>query len=178
MTDNSDFGIPPVTEPAKALSPQERIAALRAKAEAEAAAEFNEEAVYAKLLAEARQKKIDELSAAEAGIPLDTSGFPEDYDKVTVFKGQGKFDLSYVPLGINGYVIKVPRGVPVILPHAFVAECLEHAVETQVEQASGGLVLRDTHRFPYQFHGKATTEEYKKFQAQQRELAGRQAVAA
>lgn len=175
---NENFGLPP--EAAKEpMDEKARIAGLRAKAEAQAAAEFDEDAVYAKLLAEARAKRSADLMKDEIEFATDTNGLPEDYDKISIFRGQGKQDLTYVPLGLDGLVIKVPRGEDVIIPHIFVTECLDHAVEEVTIKSQGGLITRPAHRFPYQFKGKATKAEYQEFQRVQRDKAQRElAIAA
>ncbi len=145
----------------------ERMARLQKLADKEIAKESDEEIVK-RLVAEARTKRDADL------LPKDTSGWPAEYLKVNIFKGPNKFDLSYVPLGLNGYIIKVPRGETVILPKIFVDECLEHAIEEITVQSQGGLITQPRHRFPYQVIGTATTEEYKEYQVQQKEKAARE----
>jgi len=148
----------------------ERIARLRAKAEMQAAQEFDEDAVYAKLLAEARATKNDELTRPTVDLPTDSSGFAKIYDFVEIFESQNPQDLQYVPLGIGGFTIKVPRGKKVVLPHAFVEDCLALAFEARlVKLPSGGYSLRPNHRFPYRVSGQATESEYKAFLAEQKE---------
>ena len=164
---NATFGVPDAA-PLAAETPEQRLARLTALAEAQVMAETDAE-MLARLKAEARQR----LNPERAQLPTDTQGFPADYDRVTIFKGQSKQDLAYVPLGINGFVIKVPRGEQVIIPHVF-TEVLEHAVEDVTIQSNGGLITRPSHRFPFNVHGKATPEEYRAFQASQRALAERQ----
>ena len=144
-----------------------RMARLRALAQIEIDKESDQE-VVARIVAEERAKR------AEALLPKDTSGWPADYDKIEIFEGKSKEDPQYVTLGLNGYTIKVPRGAQVILPHVFVSECLDHAVEDVTIRSQGGLITRPVKRFPYSFVGKATADEYKAFQAEQRELASRQ----
>lgn len=156
----------------------QRLARLRERAEVQAAQEFDEDAVFAKLLAEARQKQLARLSGEQVDLPLDTNGFPEDYDVIRIFRGQNKQDLNYVPLSLNGLCIKVPRDVEVILPHAFVADCLDLCIEDITIQSEGGYITRPAQRFPYQFLRKATTAEYKAFQTQQREKAQRETAIA
>jgi len=166
--------------PAPDETDAERLARLRAKAELQAAQEFDEDAVFAKLLAEARTKRQADILNPEANLPSDTSALPADYDRINIFRGGNKQDLNYVPLGLDGLVIKVPRGVDVILPHAFVADCLDLCVEdttTPAFDARGnlsGVEIRPAHRFPYSFKGKATPEEYRAFQAQQKDKAQRE----
>lgn len=163
---NAAFGLPPVTE-----TSDQRLIRLQKQAEALIAQETDAEVVE-RMVAEARAKR------AAAELPQDTDGFPKEYVRVVIFKGSQKFDLSYVPLGINGFVIKCPRGEEVILPKCFVTECLEHAIEEVTVQSQGGLITRPAHRFPYSLKGPATPEEYKAFQDQQRELHSRQTMAA
>lgn len=171
---NDDFGLPPV----KASEPQDekaRVAALRAKAEAQAAAEFDEDAVFAKMLAEARAKRAAELLKEPVEFAEDTQGFPQDYDVVYIYPGANEKDPTYVPLGINGFVIKAPRDREIIVPHIFVTECLDHAIEEKTEPIvddagrQRGVRLRPVPRFQYRFIRKASTEEYQAFQQQQRE---------
>jgi hypothetical protein len=148
----------------------ERIARLRAKAEMQAAQEFDEDAVYAKLLAEARAAKNEELTKPVVDLPTDSSGFAKVYDFVEIFESQNPEDATYVPLGIGGFTIRVPRGKKVILPHAFVEDCLALAFEARlVKLPTGGYSLRPNHRFPYRVHGPATEAEYKAFMAEQKE---------
>lgn len=156
----------------------ERVARLRAKAELQAAQEFDEDAVYAKLLAEARDKRMKVISGDEVELPTDTRGFPEDYDVIRIYRGQGKQDLNYVPLSLNGLVLKVPRDREVIIPHAFVQDCLDLCVEDVTITSDGGYTTRPAHRFPYNFVRKATTAEYKAFQEREKALAQREAAQA
>ena len=65
----------------------ERLARLRAKAQLQAAQEFDEDAVFAKLLAEERDKRMRVISGDEVELATDTRGFPEDYDKIKIFRG-------------------------------------------------------------------------------------------
>ena len=155
--------------PAPEETPAQRIARLREKAELQAAQEFDEDAVYAKLLAEARAAKNDELLRPLVDLPTDSSGFERVYDWLEIFESQNPQDLAYVPLGIGGFTIKVPRGKKVIVPRAFIRDCLALAFEARlVKLPSGGYSLRPNHRFPYRVSGEATEEEYKKFMAEQR----------
>ena len=164
---NEGFGIPePVAE-----TEDQRMARLQHLADIQIGEESDAEIVE-RLVAEARAKRAAEL------LPTDTSGFPADYDRVEIFEGQGEHDIAYAPLSINGFAIKAPRGLPIILPHVFVTECLDHAIETHVTQTKTGLILRSSHRFPYRVIGKATADEYKAYQKEQRDLAARQLAAA
>lgn len=146
MDKNANFGLPQTAE--------EQIAALKAQ------------------LAEANAKLITagiadaDAPPGEGTGPVDAQGFPEDYVRVEIFQGRDKQDLSYVPLGIGGYVLKVTRGREVIIPSVFVTECLEHAIEEITMQSEGGLVTRPALRFPYQVRGKATKEEFLAQQAE------------
>ena len=161
---NTGFGIPDAMIVDE--TPEQRAARLQARANMVAQAEADDEAI-AKIVAEARAKRID------AAMPKDTAGFDADYDKLEIFAGQGEHDLAYVPLGINGFVLKVPRGEEVIIPHAF-TEVLAHAVEEVTIKRQGGIVTRPAHAFPYNVKGKATADEYKAYQAKQRQKAERQ----
>ena len=188
MDQNEGFGIPEMLDvlkpnfikdaldksaaiPIAEETPEQRMARLQHLADLQIGRETDAE-IIERLVAEARAKRAAEL------LPMDTAGFPADYDRVEIYEGQGEHDLPYVPLTLNGYCIKAPRGVEVILPHVFVTECLDHAIETRVTQSKGGLTLRSAHRFPYRAVGKATPDEYKAYQKQQKELATQQLAAA
>ena len=166
---NDGFGLPAI--PVVDETPDQRMARLQHLADLQIGAETDAEIVE-RLVAEARAERAAKL------LPMDTAGFPADYDHIELYEGQGEHDLAYVPLTIGGYCIKAPRGVPIILPHVFVTECLDHAIETRCIQRPGGLVLRSTVRFPYKALGKATQEEYQKFQKEQKALAMQQLAAA
>lgn len=153
---------------APAETDAERVARLRIKAQLQAAQEFDEDAVYAKLLAEERERRMRVISGDEVELPTDTSGFPDDFDKIEIYRGQNKQDLPYVPLSLNGLVIKVPRGREVILPHAFVVDCLDLCIEDVTVVSQGGYTTRPSHCFPYAFKGKATREEYLAFQEREK----------
>ena len=162
--ENEKFAAPAADE-----TPAQKIARLRERAELQAAQEFNEDAVYARLLAEAREAKVAELARPTVDLPTDSSGFAEDYDAIEIFESQNPQDLTYVPLGIGGFTIRVPRGRKVILPHAFVEDCLALAFEAKlVKLPDGGYSLRPNHRFPYRVYGKATKAEYQAFMVEQR----------
>lgn len=171
MDQNDGFGIPEVNAAPASETPEQRMARLQHLADLQIGKETDAEIVE-RLVAEARAKRAAEL------LPVDTAGFPADYDRIEIYEGQGEYDLAYVPLSINGFCIKAPRGVEIILPHIFVTDVLDQAVETRVTQRAGGLVLRSSHRFPYRVIGKATPEEYKKYQAEQKALATQQLAAA
>jgi len=181
---NDGFGLPPAEEAQAALASLDakkplddkaRLAALREKARAQAAKEFDDDAVFAKLLAEERAKRSEELLRGEGvNIPVNTQGFPEEYVKIHIFASSNKDDPQYVPLGIGGFVIRAPRDEDIIVPRVFVTECLDHAIEEKTVKFQGGLVTRPVHRFPYQNKGAATKAEYQAYIAQQREKAQRQ----
>lgn len=162
---NNEFGLPTATE-----TPDQRTARIRAKADAVAAQEAEAEEV-------ARLVAADRATRAIEAIPTDTSAFEEIYDRVEIYEGRDKNDSAYVPLGINGFVIKVPRGEEVILPRAF-TEVLEHAIETLSTQTKNGITIRDAHRFPFSKRGTATKAEYQSYQAKQRAKADTQLAAA
>ena len=169
---NEGFGIPEAAAiPVVDETPEQRLARLQALADLQIGKESDAE-IIERLVAEARAKRAAEL------LPMDTAGFPADYDRIEIYEGQGEHDLAYVPLSINGFCIKCPRGVEIILPHVFVTECLDHAVETRVTQTKSGLILRSSHRFPYRQMGKATPEEYREYQIEQKKLVAQQLMAA
>lgn len=163
---NNGFGIPETPAPV-AETDEERLARLQRLADLAIAQESDAEVVQ-RLVAEARAKRAAEL------LPTDTTGFPEDYDKIEIAEGQGEHDASYVPLNLGGFVIQAPRGIDIIVPHVMVTECLDHAIETIVTQHKDGLRMRNVRRFPYQFKGKATPAEYKAYQAEQKRLITQQ----
>lgn len=162
---NEEFGIPAEQE-----SPEQRAARIQREAERLIAAEVEQEEI-ARLVADARAKR------AGANLPTDTEGFRKEYVYVTVFEGSQAFDLPYVPLGINGFVIKVPRGQEVILPKEFVTQCLQNAIQEVTVRSQGGLITRPVHRFPFNVRGEATEEAYRAFQASQKRLASEQMMA-
>ena len=170
MNENAGFGAP--VDPSDVVTPateteEQRIARLRAQAKVLAAQESDAE-LLAKFLAEAKAAQREEL------LPTDLSGWPADYDRVEIYEGQDVNDQPHVPLGLNGYTIKAPRGRDIILPHVYVTECLEHAVSSVCTQSAGGLIIRDKRRFPYQFKGKATRAEYDTFMQGERKMAAEQ----
>lgn len=145
MTDaNDNFNLPPTREELEGL--RQELAAANARAvEAERA-----------------------LSAqVEAVAPMDAQGFPEEYVKIEIYPGRDKQDLGYVPVGINGYVLKIMRGKEVIIPKVFEL-ALKDAVEEITIQSEGGLITRPALRFPYAMKGPATKEEYQTFRAKMR----------
>lgn len=153
--DNEAFSVPETED--------ERIARLRALAQQEVEKE-SETAMLARFKAEARAAR----AIADGSVRVtDTNNFPEDYDRVEIFAGRSKYDQPFVPLGIAGFVIKVPRGEEVIIPSCF-TEVLAHAVEEVTVQSQGGLVTRPSVLYPYAVKGKATKEEYKAYQAEQK----------
>jgi len=156
MEQNTSFGMP--------ATPDEQIAALKAQL-----ADAN-----AKLLAAG----VDATDPSEGTGPMDSQGFPKKYVRLEIFVGRDAQDLSYVPLGINGYVVKVTRGKEVILPSIFVTECLAHAIEEITTQSEGGLVTRPSLRFPYAVKGEATEAEYLEFREKMREQGKTAAVRA
>ena len=169
---NDGFGIPEAAAiPVAGETPEQRIARLRARA-LEIAGQESDAELLAKFVAEEKARQREEL------LPQDTSGFPAEYDRVEIYEGADVNDLQYVPLGVNGLTIKVPRGEEVILPHVFVVGPLDHAVITTCTQGKDGLILRDKSRFPYQFKGKATKAEYQEYMAGQRAKAQMQLAAA
>ncbi len=168
MTDeNNEFGIPGSEQ---FETPEQRRERLQREADRLIAAEVEKEEV-AQMVAEARAKR------AGANLPTDTDGFRKEYVYVTVFEGSQPFDLPYVPLGINGFVIKVPRGQEVILPKEFVTECLQNAIQEVTVRSQGGLITRPVHRFPFNVRGEATEEAYRAFQSKQKNLAREQTMA-
>src|SRR3990167_1740996 len=167
---NSGFGIPEAAV-SVAETEEQRMARLQHLADLQIGRESDAEIVE-RLVAEARAKRAAEL------LPTDTTGFPADYDRLEIFAGQGEHDQAYVPLSIGGFCIKAPRGEEILLPHIFVTECLDHAIETHVMQRKDGLVMRSAHRFPYRVVGKATPEEYKAYRVEQKALAAKQLAAA
>ncbi len=150
---NANFGLPETSEQTIARLTKENVA-LRATIEADAG------------------------DPTEGTGPVDSQGFPKEYVYLTVFPGRDKHDLAYVPLGIKGYVIKVTRGIEVIVPKVFVTECLEHAVEDITVQSEGGLITRPSLRYPYSVRGPATEDAWKAFQAKMRSDSKGVAVAA
>ena len=174
---NQGFGIPEVVVAPAAETPEQRMARLQHLADIQIGKETDAE-IIERLVAEARAKRAAEL------LPMDTGGFPAEYDRVEIYEGSGENDLQYVPLTLNGFCIKAPRGTEIILPHVFVTECLDHAIETKVipvKNASGvsiGIRLKSANRFPYRFIRKATPAEYQVFQKEQKELVAQQLAAA
>jgi hypothetical protein len=164
MNENAGFGAP--VEGAVETEEQ-RIARLRAQA-TQIAAQQSDAEMLAAFVIEEKAKKREEV------LPTDLSGWPADYDKVEIYEDQDVNALPWVPLGLNGYTLRAPRGREIILPHVYVTECLEHAVSSTCTQSAGGLIIRDRRRFPFQFKGKATPTEYKDFMAGERALAAQQ----
>lgn len=167
MTDaNAAFGLPPATQ-----TPDERIAELEALLRAKTADERIAELEAKLAVSEARVAALPPDDAAdprEGTGPADAQGFPKEYVRLTVYRGQSPTDLAYVPVAIRGYALKITRGEEVIVPKVF-ATVLDQAVEEITTQAMGGLVTRPSHRFPFSVHGPATEEQYLAFQATMRE---------
>lgn len=157
---NSEFGLPQVQETA-----EQRMERLRAKA-AEVVAAETDETLLKRMITEERAKATP---VSPAG-----SGFPDDYSRVIVDQGDNKQDPEFLSLGINGFVIKVPRGEEVIIPHCFVTEVLERAIEEKTIKSFGGFVTRPAHRFHWRVMGKATAAEYKAYLETQRNKAQRE----
>src|ERR1035437_10249233 len=111
MNENAGFGAP--VDPSDVVTPateteEQRIARLRAQAKVLAAQESDAE-LLAKFLAEAKAAQREEL------LPTDLSGWPADYDKVEIYEDQDVNALPWVPLGLNGYTLRAPRGREIIL---------------------------------------------------------------
>lgn len=150
---NANFGLP--------LTPEQEIAALKAQL-----AEAN-----AKLLAATAPDAVEPVQ------DLDSQGFPKEYVRLQIFKGSRPDDLAYVPIGIRGFVVKVERGVEVVIHRAF-ADVLKDAIEDVTVSGEGGLVTRPAHRFPFQILGPATEADYQAFHAKMRAGASAAAVRA
>jgi hypothetical protein len=161
--------------------PEDRIAALRARAVAQAAAEFDEEKVYAQFLAEEKAKREDALRerASEDAVPpvegIDDFGFPEKYVWLTVARGGQAHDSEYCTPGINGFVWKIRRGEKVAV-HEVVAKVLENAVSEVIIQSEGGIISRPSPAWPFSVHGPCSKEEYKIYQAKMRTMTAQQAA--
>lgn len=136
---NNEFGIPE--------TPEQELVRLRAENAA---------------LKAAQTPPADDTPANEGTGPLDAQGFPKEYVKIEIYPGREKHDLNYVPVGINGYVLKITRGHEVIIPKVF-ERVLAEAIEEITVQSEGGLITRPAQRFPYAVHGPATEEEYQAF---------------
>ena len=156
---NTEFGLPPVSESSVAETEEQRLERLRKKAAAAVAVE-TDEALLKRMIAEERAKV--------APPSPDGQGFAPIYSKVIVYQGNDKQDQQFVPLGINGFVIKVPRGEEVIIPHCFVTECLERAIEEITVRSQNGYTTRPAHRFQYRVNGPATPEEYQAYLEKQK----------
>ena len=158
---NTEFGLPPLAQETE----EQRLDRIRAKAAAIIASE-TEEALLKRLIAEERAK-------VTPSTPID-QGFPAEYSRVIIYQGSGKQDQDFVPLGLNGNTVKVPRGVEVILQNCYIEECLERAVAEVTVKSYGGYVTRPSHRFQWKTIGKATEAEYKEFMESQRNKAQRE----
>ena len=127
--------------------------------------------MYQRILAEEKAKLEDgvrarvskdlTISQEGAGDP-ESHGFPERYVRLIISRGGQKHDLSYVPVGVNGYMWQIERGREVIVPDV-VVNALNHAVTEVAVQTEGGLITRPSHRFPFQVIGSATKAEYQEF---------------
>lgn len=157
---NSEFGLPQVQETA-----EQRIERIRAKAAQVASAEADE-ILLKQMLAEERAK-IAPVSPVGRG-------FSDEYSRVIIDQGNDKRDQTFVPLGINGYIIKVPRGEEVIIPTAFITECLEQAVEEITVKSQGGYTTRPAHRFHWRVISVASAAEYKAYIEAQKAKAQRE----
>ena len=157
---NSEFGLPPVQE-----TEDQRLERLRKKA-AEIASAEADEILLKRMITEERAKATPVSPVGQ--------GFAAEYSKIIIYQGRDKNDQEFVPLGINGYTIKVPRGEEVIIPHAFVTECLDRAIEEVTVRSQNGYVTRPAHRFQYKLVSKATAEEYAAYIESQKTKAQRE----
>lgn len=111
-------------------------------------------------------------------VERDAFGLRKQYKKLTIYEDRAPGAESICKLGINGRVVKVQRGKPVILSVDYVG-VLDAAVEAVLVQGEGEIITRPALRFPYQIHGDATEAEYKAFQeAMRKEQAARALQAA
>lgn len=155
--------------------------ALKDQAEQLVSAEqVDEEALLQKYIAEARARRDAQLKqAAEEALQAEANregrgpavhqGFPRKYVELMVFKGSGKHDLSYVVPSVNGYAMKIQRGVKVIVPSVF-ANALNDAVQDIAVKTEGGVVTEPTHRFPFQVIREVSEAEYLAFADSQRKV--------
>lgn len=156
---------------------------LRAQAEESVKNEFDPAAMLEKFKAEARAKLESDMrsratDAVRAEQPnVDAFGFPKRYFKINIYRGQGKKELSYIPVGVNGYVFKLERGVDLMVP-SVVLDALNDAVTEDVIQSDGGLITRPVHRFQYQNLGAVTEAEYKAFKEKMNAAGAKTAAAA
>lgn len=159
---NEDFGLPPVQV---VETEEQRLERLR-KAAAAVVAKETDEALLKRMIAEERAKTVP--------VALVEQGFPAKYSRVIIYQGPGKQDQDFVPLGINGNTVKVPRGVEVILQNCYIEECLERAVEEITVKSFGGYTTRPSHRFQWKIVSSATPEEYRVFMEGQKAKATRE----
>jgi hypothetical protein len=177
---NATFGIP---SDVPAPATEDRIAALRAKAAAQVAAEFDEDAVFAKLLAEEKAKREESLRdrAAEEAVPpvgdADAHGFPRRYVWLTIARGNQAHDSEFCPVGINGHVWKIRRGEKVAV-HDVVVKVLENAIGEVLLQTDGGLSSRPTLMWPFSVHGPCSEAEYLAYRAKMQAMTAQQAALA
>ena len=75
-------------------------------------------------------------------------------------------DPDSVELACNGEVLQIQRGVEVVIPERF-KEIADHAVEPQYRQVPGEerKVVGEVRRWPYDWYGEATREEYLQMKA-------------
>lgn len=119
----------------------------------------------AKLEAGIRARVTKDLSIASEGTgDAESHGFPDRFVRIVISRGGQKHDLSYVPVGVNGYMWQIERGREVIVPDV-VVDALNDAVTEVSIQTEGGLITRPAHRFPFQVVGPASKEEYQKQRA-------------
>lgn len=83
--------------------------------------------------------------------------------RVQIAKAQGKGGNEPVPLGVNGSIMWVPRGEPVIIPQCY-AEALVNAIAFEYEPLpDGGINPTPIHvpAFPHSIFGPASHEQAK-----------------
>lgn len=162
MNENEDFGLPPVTGLDEVAALEAELAGLKAKSRAKE--------LRAQIAAE--KARVEEVIP-----PADNNGWPKEYVKLEVFKGNNPDDPEFVTPGIGGYNIKIERGQKVIV-HKCIMSVLANAIETKMIPHEGGIILRDAPRFPFTVYGPATEEEYIAQQSKMRDQAARAAAPA